>query len=59
MNKKLIYIFVVLVVGLFVASACNIIEQDAVGRRVMNRNFVDDRIIPNGDKPRHSRKQKF
>lgn len=39
MNKKLIYIFVFLVLGLFVVSACNLIKQEEVGRNV-NRNIA-------------------
>ena len=35
MNKKLVYIFAVLVVGLFVVSAC----EQAVGRPAINRNL--------------------
>ena len=40
MNKKLVYIFVVLVVGLFAVSAC----EQAVGRRVVNRDADDEEI---------------
>ena len=44
MNKKLVYFFAVLATILFVISACN---QDAVGRRVVNRNIVGDEETPN------------
>ena len=51
MNKKLVYIFVVLVAGIFLISAC---QQDAVGaRRINNRNIVDQEgaaqgaVVPN------------
>ena len=59
MNKKLIYIFVFLVLGLFVISACNLIKQEEVGRKVLQpkekngggiEDFVtlDLRINPEG-----------
>ena len=38
MNKRLVYIFVFLVAGLFVVSAC----KQAVGRPAINRNIVDE-----------------
>ena len=43
MNKKLNYIFIVLALGSFIISACNIIEQDAVGVRArqLDRGGVD------------------
>ena len=43
MNKKLIYIFIVLALGSFIISACSIIEQDAVGVRArqLDRGGVD------------------
>ena len=40
MNKKLVYLFVVLVAGLFAVSAC----EQAVGRRVVNRDADDEEI---------------
>lgn len=40
MNKKLVYLFAVLVAGLFVISAC---QQDAIGGRI-NRNIGDGKI---------------
>ena len=40
MNKKLIYIVVVFVVGLFVISAC----EQTVGRKVVNKKVNDDVI---------------
>ncbi len=46
MNKRLVYLFAVLVIGLFVMSAC---QQDAVGRRI---NPTIDRGIANyGNNP--------
>ena len=36
MNKKLIYLFVILVTSIFLLSAC---QQEAVGRKVMNANI--------------------
>ena len=38
MNKKISYIFGLLVLGLFVISAC---QQDTVGGRIGNRGIVD------------------
>ena len=43
MNKKLIYLFAVLVAGIFLISAC---QQDAVGGRIpVNRNINDNEDI--------------
>ena|SRR3989344_3850216 len=43
MNNKLGYIFVLLVLGTFVFSGCNIIEQDAVGRKITKeKNIAGD-----------------
>src|SRR3989344_3798022 len=43
MNNKLWYIFVLLVLGTFVFSGCNIIEQDAVGRKITKeKNIAGD-----------------
>ena len=46
MSKKLIYIFVILVAGLFIMSSCSL-QQDAVGvpARQLDRGGVD--IAPN------------
>ena len=41
LNKKLIYIFAVLVAGLFVVSAC----EQAIGRRVVNNNIKNDEQV--------------
>lgn len=46
MNKKLVYLFAVLVLGLFVISSC---QQNAVGRKVVNRNAVGDNNIGQGN----------
>lgn len=47
MNKKLIYIFAVLVVGLFVISACSsLIKQEEVGARADNRIADGINVIP-------------
>ena len=43
MNKKLVYIFAVLVAGVFLISAC---QQDAVGKIPMNRNIIGDDEMP-------------
>jgi len=52
MNKKLIYLFAVLVAGLFIVSAC----EQAVGRRVNNKVISpggkgngDDRLLGGGE----------
>jgi len=43
LNKKLVYIFAVLVAGVFLISAC---QQDAVGKIPMNRNIIGDDEMP-------------
>ena|SRR3989344_5689006 len=48
MNKKLIYVFAVLVAGLFVVSACNLINQDEVGVRITKKNN-NNLIIKSGN----------
>jgi len=46
MNRRLVYLFAVLVVGLFVVSAC---QQDAVGGRRISPTIPDDELTLPGD----------
>lgn len=48
MNKKLISIFVFLVLGLFVISACSLIKQEGVGAKV-NTNIAGGVDVARGD----------
>tara|TARA_Y100000034_G_scaffold19552_1_gene22091 strand:+ start:4977 stop:6356 length:1380 start_codon:yes stop_codon:yes gene_type:complete len=48
MNKKIGYIFGLLVLGLFIISACELANQNAVGRKIVKNEGVQQRVVDGG-----------